>query len=59
MQNRWMKAKVYHWLDLPPEFEIEGPAIVEHPETSVSIAASQVARLDDNANISIEVRSQA
>lgn len=57
VQNKWMKATVYHWLDLPPGFSIEGPAIVEHPETSVFIAASQVARLDDNANISIEVRS--
>jgi N-methylhydantoinase A len=54
--NAWMSAAVYNWRDLPTDFEIVGPAIVEHPETSVFVAASQIARLDSQNNITIEQR---
>jgi N-methylhydantoinase A len=52
--NRWMEASVCNWRDLVVDQSIEGPAVIEHPETSVFVAASQVARLDANSNIIIE-----
>jgi N-methylhydantoinase A len=57
--NRWMVATVYNWRDLPTGFEVIGPAVVEHPETSVFVAASQIARLDAENNITIEQRGDA
>lgn len=54
--NAWMEAAVYNWRDLPKNFTVAGPAIVEHPETSVFVAANQVAALDENNNITIEQR---
>lgn len=56
--GRRMECHVYYWRDLPMEFEICGPAVIEHPETSVFVAAGQVARLDANANITIEQREE-
>ncbi|NTA40257.1 hydantoinase/oxoprolinase family protein [Agrobacterium salinitolerans] len=50
----WMDAKVFYWRDLPKEFVIQGPAVVEHPETSVFVAAGQVAHVDEGHNIIIE-----
>jgi N-methylhydantoinase A len=52
--NRWMEASVRNWRDLEVGQRIDGPAVIEHPETSVFVAASQVARLDANSNITIE-----
>jgi N-methylhydantoinase A len=57
--NAWMEAAVYQWRELPKNFTIFGPAIIEHPETSVFVAARQVAGLDENNNITIEQRGDA
>jgi N-methylhydantoinase A len=57
--NAWMEAAVYHWRELPKDFTITGPAIIEHPETSVFVAATQVAGLDENNNITIEQKGAA
>ena len=57
--NAWMEAGVYQWRELPKNFTISGPAIIEHPETSVFVAARQVAMLDENNNITIEQRGDA
>ncbi|KRB78862.1 hypothetical protein ASE00_21025 [Sphingomonas sp. Root710] len=57
--GRWMDAAVYAWRALPVDFEIRGPAIVEHPETALFIAAGQVARLDAASNIIITPEGEA
>ena len=57
--NKWMDAAVYHWRELPKGFKIPGPAVIEHPETSVFVAARQIARLDEDNNITIELRGDA
>jgi len=49
----WMDAQVYDWQTLPIDLRIQGPAIVEHPETALFVAAGQVARLDRASNIII------
>ncbi|WP_448955209.1 hydantoinase/oxoprolinase family protein [Labrys neptuniae] len=53
---QWMECAVYNWRELPTDFVVTGPAVIEHPETSVFVAASQVARLDATSNITIEQR---
>lgn len=53
---QWMECAVYNWRELPTDFVVAGPAVIEHPETSVFVAASQVARLDATSNITIEQR---
>ncbi|QEN85986.1 hydantoinase/oxoprolinase family protein [Labrys sp. KNU-23] len=52
----WMECAVYNWRELPTDFTVAGPAVIEHPETSVFVAASQIARLDATSNITIEQR---
>jgi N-methylhydantoinase A len=59
LANKWMKAAVYSWRELPMDFLVTGPAVIEHPETSVFIAAGQIARLDENNNITIEQQGDA
>lgn len=54
--NRWTDAAVYDWHRMPVGFQIVGPAIVEHSETALFVAAGQVARLDQASNIIIEPR---
>jgi N-methylhydantoinase A len=56
--GRRMDCAVYNWRELPVDFTVEGPAVIEHPETSVFVAAAQVARLDGNSNITIEAREE-
>ena len=53
---KWMKTAVFNWRELPMGFVVEGPAVIEHPETSVFVAAGQTAQLDDNTNITSEDR---
>jgi N-methylhydantoinase A len=52
--GRQMECAVHNWRDLPMDFTVEGPAVIEHPETSVFVAAGQIARLDAHSNITIE-----
>jgi N-methylhydantoinase A/oxoprolinase/acetone carboxylase beta subunit len=40
---------------MPAGFRVAGPAIVEHPETTVYVGPSQSARLDDAGNLSIDL----
>ncbi|WP_423212526.1 hydantoinase/oxoprolinase family protein [Paracoccus yeei] len=57
--GQWMDCAVYNWRELPMDFQVEGPAVIEHPETSVFVAATQIARLDANSNITIEEREES
>lgn len=56
--GRRMDCAVYNWRELPMGFTVDGPAVIEHPETSVFVAAAQIARLDANSNITIEQREE-
>lgn len=56
---KWMDTAVYNWRDLSVGFAVHGPAVIEHPETSVFVAATQTARLDEGGNITIEQEVEA
>ncbi len=51
--ERYEDVDVWEWLSLPAEFRIRGPAIVEHPQTTVYVSPSQTALLDKSGNLSI------
>jgi N-methylhydantoinase A len=51
----WTDAAIFQWLDMPAGFRASGPAVVEHPETTVYIGPGQSARLDDAGNLSIDL----
>jgi len=52
---KWTEADVLQWLDMPAGFAVCGPAVVEHPETTVYIGPGQNAHLDDAGNLSIDL----
>lgn len=52
---KWTEADVFAWLDMPAGFGVTGPAIVEHPETTVYVGPGQIAQLDDAGNLSIDL----
>jgi N-methylhydantoinase A len=49
------EAAVFQWLDMPAGFGVTGPAVVEHPETTVYVGPDQTARLDAAGNLSIDL----
>jgi N-methylhydantoinase A len=53
--SRWIDASIFRWDGLPVDYVVEGPAIIEHPETAVFVAVDQIARLDGAGNIVIDV----
>jgi len=52
---KWTEADVFEWLDMPAGFAVSGPAIVEHPETTVYVGPGQTARLDNAGNLSVDL----
>jgi len=52
---KWTEADVFQWPDMPADFRVSGPAIVEHPETTVYVGPGQTARLDNAGNLSIDL----
>ncbi len=52
---KWTEADVFQWPDMPAGFGVFGPAIVEHPETTVYLGPGQTARLDAAGNLSIDL----
>jgi N-methylhydantoinase A len=52
---KWTEADVFQWPDMPADFCVSGPAIVEHPETTVYVGPGQTARLDHAGNLSIDL----
>lgn len=56
VRMEWMPTAVWNWRDLPRGFTVAGPAVIEHPETSVFVAAGQTAQLDAHSNITIEAK---
>ena len=53
--QRWISASVWDWLELPAGYSVRGPAVIEHPETTVYVGASQTAVLDNAGNVLIEL----
>lgn len=51
--ERWVSASIWQWLELPVGHVIEGPAVIEHPETAVYLGVGQTASLDAVGNLSI------
>jgi N-methylhydantoinase A len=56
---QWTEANVLQWADMPAAFRVSGPAIIEHPETTVYVGPGQTARLDDAGNLSIDLTQEA
>ncbi|MGB7101997.1 MAG: hydantoinase/oxoprolinase family protein, partial [Xanthobacteraceae bacterium] len=52
---KWTEADVFQWLDMPAGFGVSGPAVVEHPETTVYVGPGQIAQLDSAGNLSIDL----
>jgi N-methylhydantoinase A len=52
---KWTEADVFQWPEMPAGFRVSGPAVVEHPETTVYVGPGQTARLDDAGNLSIDL----
>ncbi|QEX19479.1 5-oxoprolinase [Hypericibacter terrae] len=50
-----IKAAVWQWLDLPVGHRIDGPAVIEHPETTVYVGVRQTALIDSTGNLSIDL----
>jgi len=52
---KWTDADVLQWPEMPAGFSVAGPAVIEHPETTVYIGPGQTARLDDAGNLAIDL----
>jgi N-methylhydantoinase A len=55
--QEWAEADVFEWLAMPAGFRVSGPAVIEHPETTVYVGPGQTALLDDAGNLSIDLNS--
>jgi N-methylhydantoinase A len=51
----WVSTPVWSWPALPVGQRVSGPAIIEHPETTVYIGARQVAVVDNGGNLIIDL----
>jgi N-methylhydantoinase A len=51
--QRFMRIDVWDWETLPVGLELKGPAVVEHPQTTLYLAPGQQAVLDATGNLSI------
>jgi N-methylhydantoinase A len=55
----FVAAEVVDWEGLPLGEHVEGPAVLEHPTTTVFIAAGQHAAIDGHGNLIIEANGGA
>ncbi|HWA80823.1 MAG TPA: hydantoinase/oxoprolinase family protein [Acetobacteraceae bacterium] len=53
--RRWVPMSVWQWLDLPAGHRLAGPAIIEHPETTVYVGAGHIAVLHPAGHLSIDL----
>jgi N-methylhydantoinase A len=53
--QQWTEAQIVQWADMPAGFRVAGPAIIEHPETTVYVGPGQAALLDGAGNLSIDL----
>ena len=52
--GHWLETKIYRRLDLPTGYIVEGPAILEQPDTTVLIEPGLQGRVDQFGNTVIE-----
>jgi N-methylhydantoinase A len=55
--HEWVKARVHDWESLGPHEVVEGIAVLEHPTTTVLIAAGQTASADRFGNLVITMEA--
>jgi N-methylhydantoinase A len=55
----WTEAAVFQWPEMPAGFRVSGPAVIEHPETTVYVGPGQSALLDNAGNLSIDLTESA
>ena len=53
--RRFVSAAIWDWLSLPVGHSVSGPAVIEHPETTVYVGPGQTAVIDATGNLSIEL----
>lgn len=53
--NEWATMPIWPWLDLPVGRRIGGPAVIEHPETTVYVGPRQTAVVDPVGNLIIDL----
>jgi len=51
--ERWVSSSIYQWLSLPVGYRVAGPAVIEHPETTVYVGVGQTAQIDPAGNLDI------
>ena len=51
----WLSTPISEWLKLPVGETVAGPAVIEHPETTVYVVAGQVAVVDEIGNLVIDL----
>ena len=56
LASGWVKAEVYDYDSLPPGFEIEGPAIIEHPDSTTYIPVGSKALVGQYGEVRVSVR---
>lgn len=59
MQGKRVATDIYQWPDLVPNQLMNGPAVIEHPTTTVYFETSQIARLDEFGNLIIRTKDTA
>ncbi|MBV8794885.1 MAG: hydantoinase/oxoprolinase family protein [Hyphomicrobiales bacterium] len=53
--SKWAPTSIWRWLDLPVGHRVGGPAVIEHPETTVYIGPRQTAVVDVTGNLTIDL----
>ncbi len=53
--GRPVETAIWQWLDLPVGHRVAGPAVIEHPETTVYVAPRQAALVDQAGNLTIDL----
>jgi len=53
--GRLAETAIWQWLELPVGHRVAGPAVIEHPETTVYVANRQTALVDDAGNLTIDL----
>jgi N-methylhydantoinase A len=56
-RRRMIETPVYAGPELPPQTPIVGPAIIEHPGTTILVLRGQAATIDDYRNTRIAIQS--
>jgi N-methylhydantoinase A len=52
--NKWVATSIWPWLQLPVGHRVSGPAVIEHPESTVYVGPRQTAVVDPAGNLTID-----